>query len=148
MAPGAPGMQVPPPAPIAPAGPADPNGLGAAAGRLGNGPRKQARAAFAVAGAVLEDGERVEALVAGKYEGNPALAVLTDRGVLLVDDRPWKPTVERIDVDASLQIQGMQDNRTASLTFHRNGRQQIVDQIADRALAVELAQRIRHRTGS
>lgn len=145
-APGGPGM-APPAPPQVPAGPLDPNGLGVAAGRLANGPRKQARAAFAVAGAVLEPGERVEALVAGKYEGNPALVILTDRGLLLVDDRPWKPIVERIDVDGSLQVQGMQDNRTASLAFHRNGGQQVVDQIADRALAVEMAQRIRHRSG-
>ena len=144
--PGGPGM-APPAQPQAPAGPLDPNGLGVAAGRLGNGPRKQARAAFAVAGAVLEPGERVEALVAGKFEGNPALVVLTDRGLLLVDDRPWKPTVDRMDVDGTLQVQGMQDNRTASLALHRNGRQQVVDQIADRALAVEMAQRIRHRSG-
>lgn len=144
--PGGPGFQQQ--APAAPAGPPDPNGLGAAAGRLGNRPRKDARSAFAVAGAVLQDGELVEALAAGKFEGNAALLVLTDRAVLLVDDRPWKPTVERISVDGGLQVQGWQDDRTASLTLVTASRQMVLESIADRPLAVEMAQRIRYRTGS
>lgn len=104
--------------------------------------------AFAVAGAVLRDGEVVEALVVGKFEGNPALLVLTDQALLLVDDRQWKPTTERFTVDAELQVQGWQDDRTASLTLVVAGRQLVVDQIGDRPMAVELAQRIRYRANS
>ena len=135
-------------APAAPAGPPDPNGLGASAGRLGNRPRKDARSAFAVAGAVLEDGELVEAVSAGKFEGNAALLVLTDRALILVDDRPWKPTVERITIDGGLQVQGWQDDRSASLTLITANRQMVLESIADKPLAVEMAQRIRYRTGS
>ncbi len=135
-------------APQAPIGPADPNGLGAAAGRSGKGPLKQARTALAVAGAVLQDDEVVEALVVGRFEGNGAVLALTDRSLVLVDDRTWRPATERFPLDATLQVQGWQDDRTASLTIVASGRQLVVDQITDRPLAVELAQRIRYRTGS
>ena len=133
--------------PRAPAGPTDPNALGAAAGRVGNSARKQAKTAFAVAGAVLKEGELVEAVVAGKYEGNPAVLALTDQALVLVDDRMWRPVSERFTLDAALQVQGWQDDRTASLTLVTGGRQLVVDQIVDRPLAIEMAQRIRYRIG-
>jgi hypothetical protein len=95
----------------------------------------------------LADGEQVEAAVAGKVAGNGAVLVLTDRALHLVDDRQWKPTTERFEVNGSLQVQGWQDERTASLTLVVDGRQLVIDQIPDRPLAVEMAQRIRHRTG-
>ena len=131
-----------------PSGPADPNSLGLAVARLGNGARKTTKVAVAVAGALLDDGETVECVVGGKLEGNGALLVLTDRALLLVDDRQWKPFTELIQVDAALQVQGWQDDRTASLTLVFGGRQLVVDQIPDRPLAVEMAQRIRYRTGA
>lgn len=104
--------------------------------------------AVAIAGAMLQDGENVEAVVGGKLEGNGAVLVLTDRSLLLIDDRQWKPVTERINVDPSLQVQGWQDDRTASLTLVSGGHQLVLDQIADRPLAVEMAQRIRYRTGA
>lgn len=140
-------MYAPPPPPVAPAGPPDPSGLGAASARLGNNARKTAKVALAIAGAVIEVGETVEAVVAGKLEGHAALLVLTDRGLVLVDDRQWKPITERITVDSGLQVQGWQDDRTASLTLISQGHQLVVDQIIDRPLAVEMAQRIRYRIG-
>jgi hypothetical protein len=118
-----------------------------AAGRLGNSPRKHGRIALAVAGARLEDGETVEAVVVGRFEGNHAALVLTDRSLLLADERQWRPHHERFTLDAGLQVQGWQDDRTASLTLLVGGRQVVVDGIADRPIAVELAQRIRARTG-
>ncbi|MCB0977851.1 MAG: zinc ribbon domain-containing protein [Acidimicrobiales bacterium] len=136
-----------PTAPAAPVGPPDPNGLGVAASRIDKGPMKKARAAFAVAGAVLEEGEQVEAVVSGQLDGNPAVLMLTDRNVVIVDDRPWKPTVARLDV-TGLQVQGMQDNRSAALTVVTADRQFVIDQIAAKELAVEMAQRIRYRAGT
>ena len=90
----------------------------------------------------------VRAIVVGKVAGNGAVLALTDRKALLVDDREWRPQVERIALDASLQVQGWQDDRTASLTLVTGGRQLVIDQIVDRPLAVEMAQRIRYRTGT
>lgn len=126
----------------------DPNALGAAVARLGSSARKATKVAVAIAGAMLQDGENVEAVVGGKLEGNGAVLVLTDRSLLLIDDRQWKPVTERINVDPSLQVQGWQDDRTASLTLVSGGHQLVLDQIADRPLAVEMAQRIRYRTGA
>ena len=70
---------------------------------------------------MLEDGEVVEAVVAGKLEGNAAVLVLTDRALLLADDRQWRPFTQRMTVDADLQVQGWQDDRTASLTLVARG---------------------------
>ncbi len=136
----------PPPPPNV--GPPDPNGLGIAFDRLSGGAKKSAKVAIAVAGAALDEGELVDSVVAGKVEGNGAVLVLTDRKLLLVDDRAWRPLVERIAVDPGLQVQGWQDDRSASLTLVFAGRQLVIDQIADRPQAVEMAQRIRYRTGA
>jgi hypothetical protein len=130
-----------------PTGPSDPNGLGTAASRVGNTPRKHARVAFAVAGAVLEPDEVVESVVVGKLDANVAVLVLTDRALVLADERQWRPVVERFALDSALQVQGWQDDKTASLTLINQGRQIVVDKIADRPLAVEMAQRIRARSG-
>jgi hypothetical protein len=101
-----------------------------------------------VAGAVLPDGETVEAVVAGRVEGHGSVLVLTDRSLVLVDDREWKPLVETIPISSQLEVQGWQDDRTASLTLVAGGRTLVLDQIADRELAVEMAGRIRYRTGA
>ena len=103
---------------------------------------------MAVASALLTDGEVVEAAVAGRLDGNHAVLVLTDQALVLGDERQWKPTAERLTVGPELQVQGWQDDRTASLTLLVEGRQVVIDQIGDRALAVEMAQRIRYRAGS
>lgn len=136
------------PPPAAPAGPPDPNGIGVAIGRWSNGPKKHARTAVAVAASSLKEGETVEAAIAGRLEGNHAVVVLTDQGVVLADERQWKPTLERFELNPQFQVQGWQDDRTASLTFVVDGRQMVLDQIGDRPLAVEMAQRIRYRIGS
>ena len=136
-----------PPAPYNPAGNTDPNALGVAADRLGSNGAKLAKTAIAIASAQIAEGDVVEAVVAGKLEGNGAVLVLSGQGLLLVDDRRWRPVVERIVVEPGLTVEGWQDDRTASLTLRSGGRQLLLDQIPDRPLAVEMAQRIRYRTG-
>ena len=96
---------------------------------------------------MLDPGDVAEALVVGRCDGQVAALALTDRALVLVDDRQWKPRVERFTLDASLQVQGWQDDKTASLTLVVGGRQVVVERIADRPVAVEMAQRIRARTG-
>jgi hypothetical protein len=114
---------------------------------LGNAPRKQSRIALAVAGAVLRDGEVVEALVAGRLDGHAAVLVLTSEALVLADERQWKPVTERLALDPTLQVQGWQDDKSASLTLLTGGRQLVVERIVDRPAAVDMAQRIRARTG-
>jgi hypothetical protein len=136
-----------PPPPPGPAGTTDPNGLGLAYARLGAGTRKSAKTAALVAGALLAEGEMVEAVVGGRFEGHGAVLVLTDRSLWLVGEREWRPVAEQVAVDPQLDVQGWQDDRTASLTLVFQGRSLVLDQIADRELAVEMAGRIRYRTG-
>ena len=126
----------------------DPHAIGAAAGRLGRAPQKDGRTAFTILGAVLEPGEAVETLVVGKCDGQSTVLALTSHSLVLVDDRQWKPRVERFALDQSLQVQGWQDERTASLTLLHAGRQVVVERIVDRPFAVDMAQRIRARTGA
>lgn len=153
VAPGS--RQAPPPGqpgwfggPGAPAGPADPNGLGAAVARLGFGAKRSGKAALLAAAVLLDDGEMVECLVVGRMEGEAAAAVLTDRRILLVNERAWAPTVASIPVDGQLAVQGWQDGQSASLTFLARGRQDVIEAIVDKLLAVEVAGRIRSRAGT
>ena len=115
--------------------------------RLGNAARKSGKSSLLVAAVLLDAGEVVECVVAGRLDGEQAAAVLTDRRLLLVNERAWSPAVIVLAVDPGLAVQGWQDSRTASLTFLTNGRQIILDLIADKPLAVEVAGRIRSRTG-
>ena len=53
-----------------------------------------------------------------------------------------------LPVDSNLTVAGMQDERTASLTFQSNEHSVSVERISDRPLAMEMAQRVRARVGS
>jgi hypothetical protein len=136
---------VPPPPTI---GPADPNGIAALSGRISGGSRRSARAAILVASVLLEDGERAEQLVVGRVGDHPAALVLTDRRLLVVDEREWRPGVTEIPLTPGLVVQGMADDRAASLTFSQHGVQVAhVDHIGDIALAQQLAAAVRSRVG-
>jgi hypothetical protein len=72
------------------------------------------------------------------------VAALVDGKVVLVSDRQWKPEVVVLPVDGELSVRGWHDERTASLTFVLADRHEVIERIGDRALAIELAQRVRH----
>ena len=140
------------PAPGAPPGlaqgPTDPTGIGVAAGRLGNGPRKQGRTSLLITAALLDDGERVMNLVQGQFKGANATLVLTGRRLLLVNDREWLPEVTSIDISGDLAVQGLQDGRSASMQFQVGGTSFIVDRIVDVQLAQEMAAAVRGRVAA
>ena len=138
-----PGAPAAAPPPVAPSGPVDPHQLGLAVGRLGSAAKRQGKVAFVVASALLQDGEIVEALVQGHYEGQPGVAVLTQHRVLLVNEAEWKAGTASVDIEPSLTVQGWQDDKVASLIFESAGRQVTIDAIDDRALAQEIAGRVR-----
>jgi hypothetical protein len=123
----------------------DPHRLAAAASRLASGARRGGRTALTVLAALLEDKEVVDVVVQGRFRGEPAVAALTGSRVVVVNDRQWKPEVATYDITPGLQVQGWQDERSASLTFVDGDRHDVVERIGDRALAVELAQRLRER---
>jgi hypothetical protein len=143
----------PPPPPAAPTPTAeDPHALGSAIGRLSGGgllggPKKAAKAPATALGVLLQPGELVECLVQGSFSGDDAVVALTTQRLIVISAHEWVPAVVQHRVDASLAVQGMQDERTATLTFTSGTQVSQVDRIADRPLAMELAQRIRARIG-
>ena len=149
----------PPPAPAAlpapplgygpPPGPQsyDPHGIGAAASRLGGGACRAAKVSLAVLGAVLESDDVVTMVVQGGFRGHAGVVALVGDRVVLVNERQWKPDVAILPVDPKLVVQGWQDERSATLTFIVGGTHDVIERIPDRALAIEMAQRVRHRAG-
>jgi len=113
--------------------------------RLGNSARKASRVALGITSVLLEEGELVECLVAGKVNELDGVAVLTDRRLLLHNDRQWAVDQLSLPVDAALGVQGLADGGTATLTFTREAIAVPVSRIADVPLAQELAQRVRAR---
>ena len=141
----------PPPAPLPPAAapapvPAsDPHRIGVAVGGLGMFAKRAGRACFAVVGALLEDGELVDVLVQGRFNGEDGVAVATDRRVLLVNDREWKPDVVALPYLRGMVVKGWQDDRSASLIFEFEGATVTIEQIGERELAQRLAAVVRAR---
>jgi hypothetical protein len=125
----------------------DPAGLGAAVGRMVNSARKAGRAALAVVSIELQEGEKVQVVAQGRYLGANGVLALTDRRLLVVNDREWQPDITTVELAPGLVVKGWQDERQAALVFERDGYQMVVDQIADRDLAQELAKGVRDRTG-
>lgn len=135
--------------PDASAGPGltDPSGFGAAVARLGGGSRKSGHAAFMVVLRSLEPGERVVMVVQCRFRGAPGAAALTDRRLLVVNAREWEPDVVPVGLEPGLTVQGWQDERHAAMKLRRDGHDLVIDRIADRAIAQEIAAAIRSRAG-
>ncbi len=136
--------------PTAEAGPGftDPAGLGPAVSRLGNSSRKAGRAALSVVATELQPGEQIQVVAVGRYLGANGVLALTDRRLLVVNDREWQPDITTVDLTAGLTVTGWQDDRRASLLFERDEHQLVIDQIADRDLAQEIAAGVRDRVDS
>ena len=134
-------------APQAPPGVVDPHAVGQAVNRLGSGAKRSGKIAFAVLGAVLEPDDVVEIVVQGRLHGVPGAAALVGTKLVLVNERQWKPDVVVLTIGNALQVQGWQDERTASVLLTVGGQQEVLERIPDRLLAVEFAQRIRERIG-
>ena len=134
-----------PPEPESPIGIVDPSELAPAVARLSANAQRAGRVAAAVLSALLHEGERVQALVQGLYQGHAAVGVLTNERVLLVNDHEWRPDVREIALTAELVVQGWQDDRTASLVFVTEGQSVTLSTIVDRPLAQEMAHLIRAR---
>jgi len=121
----------------------DPNGLGIAVSRLNV--RRQEMSVFAIASVVLEDGEKVEVAVFGRYQGVEGAAILTDQRLLLMNAAAWKPTIDEVPIVADLSVEGISDGRVASLLITSGRTTSTLDQIRDTAIAQEFAHRLRAR---
>ena len=110
----------------------DPAGVDAAMSRLSAGARRSALAPMAIVAALLEVDEVAEAVVEGEYQHRPAVAVLTDRRVIVANDRRWAPDVRTFGFTPSLVVHGWQDDRRATLVFVLDGVGVVVEAISDR----------------
>jgi hypothetical protein len=116
-----------------------------AAARLSGGARRHGKVPLALLTVLLDEGTAVEQVLVGQFHGLDAAAALVGDEVILVNGREWEPEVVRIPVGPGLQVQGLQDGRTASLSFLTAGEQHALERVADTALAVEFANRVRQR---
>jgi len=138
-------------APVVPAAPVvevaapveDPQGLSAAVARLRPEDADAATVPICAAGVLLDPDEHVRVAVTGQMLGHPAVVVLTDRRVLVVNGRRWQPIVDTFGLGASLVVRGRHDRHVALLTFSEGSRLSTVDAITDVGLAVELTECIR-----
>jgi hypothetical protein len=117
-----------------------------AVNRLNASSRRAAATALGILSVLLDEDERVEALVTGKLFDRNAAAVVTPQRLLIVSDREWHPDVVEITVDSGLTVQGWQDDRSATLVFESGETQAVFDRITDRELAREMADLLRSRS--
>jgi hypothetical protein len=144
--PAAPVAPPPPVAAVAPvAAPSDPHALGVAFSRMSNSSKKSSKVVVGIASVVLEPGELVECLVAGKVQELDGLLILTNRRLVVLNDRQYEPDVISFVVDAAVTVRGEAAGTAATLTVSRESTYAQVARITDVQLAQELAQRIRAR---
>lgn len=105
-----------------------------------------AKIALIVASAAMISAERVESLVAGRFFGHDAVALLTTHRLLIVNGRPFKPDLLALAVSPTLRVTGWAVDTTATLVFEDGEQQAVIDHIRDRSSAQVLAAALRQRT--
>lgn len=121
----------------------DAHGLAAAVALLRPDAAEAAAVPISVCGALLVRDEVVLGAVTGQMLGHPAVVVLTNQRVIIVNGRRWQPIVDVFGLTPDLVVRGRHDRDVASLTFAQGELLSTIDGISEVALAVELAERIR-----
>jgi hypothetical protein len=117
-------------------------------GRLSNSSKKSSKVVLGILSVLLEPGELVECLVAGKVHDLDGLLVLTDRRLLVLNDRQFQPDQLSIPVDGAITVRGEAAGSTATITVQREQAYAQLTRVSDVQLAQELAQRIRGRAAA
>jgi hypothetical protein len=125
--------------------PSDPHGIDAALGKLMGGSRRTARSATLVAATMLADGEMVEAALGGRFRGEDAVVLLTDRRLILANSRQWDPEVVSIENVSGVTLEGWVERRAAIFRITDRTEQHIVDKINDTDAAEAFATMVRGR---
>jgi hypothetical protein len=100
-----------------------------------------------VLGVVLREDERVEYVVQGRFNDANGVLALTDRRLIAVNDKGYKPDVVEIAMDQVLDAQGWQENDTSAVMLRRPERTVLFDLIVDGQGAAELVNQVRARIG-
>lgn len=137
-----------PPEPTVPQGVVDPHSMAPFVAQLSATALRAGRTALGILSALLQEGEVVQALVQGQYQSQPAVGALTSSRLLLVNEHEWQPDVREVALTPDLTVQGLQDEKTASLTFIANGVAITISAIADRPLAHDMARQVRERAAA
>ncbi len=95
----------------------------------------------------LKPAEIVQAIVHCRFLGADAALAVTDQRLVIANAREWDPDVVLVDLEPGLVIQGWQSERSAALVFSRDGHELVVDRIADRDGAQQIAAEVRRRVG-
>jgi hypothetical protein len=128
--------------------PSDPHAIGAAVTRLTNSSKKSSKVVLGILSVVLQPGELVECLAAGKVHDLDGLLVLTNQRLLVLNDRQFEPDQLVVPIDSQLTVRGEAAGSTATITVQRDQVYAQLSRISDVQLAQELAQRIRGRAAA
>jgi len=81
----------------------------------------------------------------GRFLGAPAVIVVTDHRMLVVNDRQWEPDIVPVGLEPGLEVEGRRDDHSAALVFRRGGAELVVDLITDPDAARDVASLVRAR---
>ena len=121
----------------------DPHGFTEFARGLSNTTQKRAKAAVVAAAMVLESGEVVRDFVCGQYLGHDGVAVLTDRRLILANNRTFSPEVQTVPASDVTAVKGWVEGKRATLRITANDVEAVLGDIAEVDRAQEFAQALR-----
>jgi hypothetical protein len=116
-------------------------------GRLAGPSRRAASRPALVAAHHLAPGEVIEFVLACRYLGAEAVAVLTAQRLLLVNAREWKPEITEIVDLRGMQVEGWVDRRAATIRLTLGRDVHVIDRIPDTDLAGQFTSTLRARAG-
>ncbi|MEM7288368.1 MAG: hypothetical protein AAF480_18625, partial [Actinomycetota bacterium] len=144
-APAVPEVEPTPTAEVVSPTPADPHNLSAALGQLLGGSRRAAKVPAMAALTALADGEQVEIVLVGRFRGHEAVAILTDRRVLLANSREWDPEIVSVENLSGLEVEGWIERRAATLRLTDGTMAHVIDRINDTSVAETFTTALRAR---
>ncbi|MFM7069735.1 MAG: hypothetical protein ACKOYM_09790, partial [Actinomycetes bacterium] len=123
----------------------DPHGLSALLASQDHDEVEHAVVPLAVCAVLLDDGESVDGVVLGEMLGQPAVIVVTQRRVLAVNGRRWRPVVDEFRFSSAVQVRGRHDAGIAAVTLLDDERLVTIDRISDLDAARHLTDIVRSR---
>ena len=95
--------------------------------------------------AILDEGELVQHVLAGRFRGHDAVALLTDRRLVIGNAREWDPEVVSVENLSGLKVEGWIERRSATLRLTDGTMAHVMDRINDTSVAETVAGALRAR---
>lgn len=93
----------------------------------------------------LVDGETVRYAVGGRFRAKDGVVMLTNRRLIVANDREWDPEVVVIDDLDAVQIEHWVERRAAILRITADGKAHVVDRINDLEVVETLVESVQNR---